>query len=112
MVKSICIVQLNSCNSCIVRKLIIRSVMVLLLIVLAFVVYYCWRSFPIIAGFGAKGLCSCMYVSGRAEDDVKKEELGSFPFTLARYEVNHEELSVTGSVWGLAKRKAIYRPGL
>jgi CubicO group peptidase (beta-lactamase class C family) len=53
-----------------------------------------------------------MYVAGRAEDDVKKEELGGFLFSLGTYKVNRADSSVTGSVWGLARRKAIYRPGL
>ena len=86
--------------------------MIVLLLVLVYTVYYCWRSFPIVAGFGAKNLCSCMFVAGRTEESVKKEELGAFPFTLARYTINLADSSVTGTVWGMAKRKAIYRPGV
>jgi len=52
-----------------------------------------------------------MYVAGRSEEDVKKQELGGFPFTLGSYKVDPKDSSVTGSVLGLAKRKAIYRPG-
>ena len=81
-------------------------------ILIAFAIFYGWRSFPIISGFGAKDVCSCMFVGGRSEDDVKKQELGAFPFTLGRFKVNMEDSSVTGSVLGLARRKAIYRPGL
>ena len=78
----------------------------------AYVVFYCWRSFPILSGFGAKSLCSCLFVAGRTEIDVKKEELGDFPFTLASYTVHLEDSSVTGKVMGLARRKAIFRKGL
>jgi len=53
-----------------------------------------------------------MFVSGRSETDVKHEELGDFPFTLGSYEVNALDSSVTGRVWGMAKRKAIFRKGL
>ena len=53
-----------------------------------------------------------MFVGGRNEADVKKEELGDFPFSLGRFEVNPKDSSVSGTVLGLAKRKAIYRPGL
>ena len=53
-----------------------------------------------------------MFVAGRSEKDVKQEELGDFPFTLGSYEVNVVDSSVTGRVWGMAKRKAIFRKGL
>ena len=53
-----------------------------------------------------------MFVAGRSETDVKHEELGDFPFTLGSYEVNLVDSSVTGRVWGMAKRKAIFRKGL
>jgi len=94
------------------KKIIFRAVLAILTVLVAYAIFYSWRSFPIISGFGAKGLCSCMFVTGRAEADVKNEELGDFPFTLASYEVNITDSSVTGTVWGLAKRKAIYRKGL
>ena len=43
---------------------------------------------------------------------MKEQELGEFPFTLGSYKVNMVDSSVTGSVWGMAKRKAIFRKGL
>jgi CubicO group peptidase (beta-lactamase class C family) len=94
------------------KKIIFRAVLIVLVLIVAYVFYYSWRSFPIISGFGAKDLCSCMFVTGRSEADVKKQELGEFPFTLASYHVNLQDSSVVGTVWGLAKRKAIYRDGL
>jgi CubicO group peptidase (beta-lactamase class C family) len=94
------------------KRIVVRSLFILSLAILGYVFYYGWRSFPIIAGFGAKDLCSCMFVGGRTEADVKQEELGDFPFTLGKYEVNLKDSSVTGRVWGMARRKAIYRQGL
>lgn len=41
-----------------------------------------------------------------------KEDLAGFPLSLGSFKVNEKDSSVTGSVWGLAKRKAIYRKGL
>ncbi|HTI07730.1 MAG TPA: serine hydrolase [Puia sp.] len=75
-------------------------------------VYYCWVSFPIISGYGAKVLCSAIFVSGRKEQEVRREELASFPLTLAHYTVDYNDSSVTGTVWGLAEKKVIYRKGL
>ena len=83
-----------------------------LLLVLAFGVRYCWVSFPIVTGYGAKVLCSALFVSGRNEEKVIAEELGFFPVSLARYEVDYRDSSVTSSVFGLAEKKAIYRRGL
>ena len=75
-------------------------------------VYYCWVSFPIISGYGAKVLCSSVFVAGRDEAQVRKEDIGSFPLSLGNYTVDYKDSSVTGSVWGLAKKKAIFRKGL
>jgi CubicO group peptidase (beta-lactamase class C family) len=95
-----------------IKKIILRTLLLIVLLIVGYAVYYGWVSFPIISGFGAKDLCSCVFVSGRPEADVVKEELGDFPLTLGSYTVNYEDSSVTGTVWGMAKRKAIYRPGI
>src|SRR5882757_4216568 len=75
-------------------------------------VYYCWVSFPIISGYGAKVLCSAVFVSGRSEQEVRREDLASFPLTLAHYTVDYRDSSVTGTVWGMAEKRVIYRKGL
>ena len=93
------------------RKIIKRSVLIILLAVLAFGVYYSWRSFPIISGYSAKNACSCLFIQNRNEKDVINEELGDFPLSLGSIVVDRQNASVTGSVWGMAKRKAIYRKG-
>jgi len=93
------------------KKILFRSTLIICLAGLAYGAFYAWRSFPLISGFGAKGLCSCMFVAGRKEPDIKKEELGDFPFTLGSFRVDKKDSSVTGKVLGFAKRKAIYRRG-
>lgn len=81
-------------------------------IVVAAAIYYAWISFPIITGFGAKQKCSCMFVSGRDETSIDTSELGLFPFTLVHYKVDKNAKTVTGSILGLARKKAIYRDKL
>ncbi len=67
---------------------------------------------PILSGFGAKDLCSCVFVGGRNETSVLENELGGLPFSLGTFKVSFEDSSATGSVFGLARVKAIYRKGL
>src|SRR5262249_10397037 len=38
--------------------------------------------------------------------------LGGFPLSLGSFHVDEKDSSVTGSVWGFAKRKAIFRQGV
>jgi CubicO group peptidase (beta-lactamase class C family) len=77
-----------------------------------YVIIYCWISFPVATGYGAKVLCSAIFISGRNEQDIKSQELNFTPLNLARYAVNYLDSSVTCSLLGFAKRKAVYRTGL
>ena len=52
-----------------------------------------------------------MYLQHRNPADVINEDLSSFPLSLGTFVVNEKDSSVTGSVWGFAKRKTIYRKG-
>jgi CubicO group peptidase (beta-lactamase class C family) len=94
------------------NKKILLSLMIVLIIILAACVWYAWRAFPIISGYGAKNMASAIYLQHRKPADILKEDLATFPLSLGTYKVNEEEQSVTGSVFGFARRKAIYRKGI
>lgn len=93
-------------------KLFKRIVLVVVVAVIAYGSYYLSQAFPIIAGYGAKNLCSCVFVAGRNPEEVIQQELGAALVNLGTYQVNRQDSSATGSVFGLSERKAIYRKGL
>lgn len=95
------------------KKPLLRSLLLALLTAgIVYGIYYCWISFPIITGYGAKTLCSAIFVAGRDEQQVRNEDLGFFPISLGHYVIDRKDSSVTGSLLGLAKQKAIFRTGL
>ena len=94
------------------KKRIKRIILLVLLIALGYGINYCRVSFPIISGYGAKNLCSAVFISNRNPKEVIAQELGKFPLKLGSFEVDYKDSSVTGSVFGFAKCKAIYRKGL
>src|ERR1700760_2102934 len=94
------------------KKIIIRSLGILLIAAVALLIYYCWISFPLMAGYGAKVMCSAVFDGGRNEQQVREQDLSSYMMSLANFQVNYKDSSVTGSIFGFGKRKAIYRNGL
>ena len=93
------------------KKIVFRIVLAVMLFTVIFMIWLIRNVFPVISGYGAKNLCSAVYLQHRTVDDVAKEDLGDFPISLGSYTVNRKDSSVTASVWGFAKRKAIYRKG-
>lgn len=94
------------------RKTIKRIALLILLAAFVYGAVYAYRALPIISGFGTKAVCSCVYISGRTAEDVIKNELRQAPLSLGTYSVDFSDSSASGNVFGLAKRKAIYRKGL
>src|SRR5688500_12715171 len=89
-----------------------RFILILLMALFGYVIYFAWGAFPGISGFGAKNLCSCMFVAGRDERSIREDELSVNFVKLGTFTVNKQNSSVIGSVIGLAKRKAVFRKGL
>jgi CubicO group peptidase (beta-lactamase class C family) len=95
-----------------VKKVIVRFLKILLIAATGTLIYYCWISFPIITGYGAKVMCSAVFDAGRNEEQVRNQDLSSYMMKLADFRVDRADSSVTGTIFGMAKRKAIYRNGL
>lgn len=93
-------------------KIFKRTLFILILLIVGYSAQYAWRAFPIISGYGAKDMCSCVFLGGRDPKNVIANELNSVPLKYGTFEVSWKDSSVTGSVFGLAKRKAVFRKGL
>ena len=94
------------------RRSIKRLSLIVIFLGLLWVMHYAWVSFPIITGYSAKQMCTCVFVSQRDKQDVDTSDLADFPFKLAGNKVDYQDSSVTTSIWGMAKKKAIYRKGV
>ena len=93
-------------------RMLKKTLLVLAAIILIYGISYAWRAFPILSGYGSKMLCSCVMLAGRQPEDVIRNELGQLPLSWGTFKVDFSDSSATGSVFGLAVKKAIFRKGL
>jgi CubicO group peptidase (beta-lactamase class C family) len=93
------------------KKIFTRIILVFILIMIAGATWFVWPRLPIITAFAAKGMCSSVFLADKAPERVQTEDLSFFPISLAKTTVDYEEQSATSTVFGLARRKAIFRDG-
>ena len=74
--------------------------------------YYAGLMMRVLTGFGAKQLCSCVFVSQRTAASVLADDLNRFPYRLAKYHVNYQDQSTTSQLGPWSLRRAVHRPGL
>src|SRR6476646_9168645 len=94
------------------RKTFFRGLLLALLLII--ILLFIWLSttvFRDVSGYGSKNLCSAVYLQHRDPKDVIREDLADFPLSLGKFTINENDSSATGSVWGIAKSKTIYRKG-
>jgi CubicO group peptidase (beta-lactamase class C family) len=94
------------------KKTLRRIIWLLIVIAIIGITWFVWPRLPIITAFASKGMASSVFVADKDPERVEAEDLSFFPISLAKSEVDFEEKSVTSTVFGLAKRKAVYREGL
>ncbi len=74
--------------------------------------YIYFPALNIVTGYSSKNMASGLFLAERDQASLKEDDNGFFPISLAKYEVNTKEKSVTASLFGLMKRKAIYSNGV
>ncbi len=79
---------------------------------LGYGIYYTGLMMQVLTGFGAKQLCSCVFVSQRTEASILADDLNRFPYSLATYEINRLAQWTESRMGPWASRRAIYRDGL
>ena len=94
------------------KKLLGRILYFFLLAVVIGAVIYAWPRLPIITAFAVKGMCSCVFIANRDPESIASQDLSFFPISLATTKTNYDDKSVTATLLGLVKRKAVYREGL
>jgi CubicO group peptidase (beta-lactamase class C family) len=94
------------------KKLIKRVLWLLLLALIIVVTWFAWPRVPIITAFAAKGMCSSVFLAKKSPEQISAEDLSFFPISLAKCKIDYEEKSVTAKVFGMGKRKAVFRDGL
>ena len=94
------------------KKWIKRILLFFSLLLLIVILMFLWQGLPIITGYGARLLCSAVFLEGRNPDDVLKQDLASFPYNIAHFTINRQDSSATGSILGVARQKAAYRTGI
>lgn len=92
------------------RKILKYGIWAILLAILVYAIDFGIKYAYIGSSYDAKIVCSCTFVSGRDWESIKAEDLYAVPF--ATIEIDKKEQSVTSNIYGFAKTKAIYRPGL
>jgi CubicO group peptidase (beta-lactamase class C family) len=83
-----------------------------LVLVLSAVLVYYYPRLNIITGFSAKSVCTCTFEAGRDQQSIESGDTNFDPMYYAKNRIDKEEKSVTSTVFGLKKRKAVYREGI
>ncbi len=92
------------------KKTIAISCTTLLIALLATAYYILNPLLPIITGYGAKSMCSGVFVAHRNADSIRAIDVNFSPINLSNIQVNYEEQSVESRfLWHTSK--AIYREG-
>jgi CubicO group peptidase (beta-lactamase class C family) len=93
------------------KKRLKKAIWLVILAGLGCGIWFVWPRLPIITAYAAKGMCSSVFLANKQPDRIITEDLSFFPINMAITRIDYEEKSATSTVFGLAKRKAVFREG-
>ena len=93
-------------------KKLIKIIFILLFTSILYFIYANYPRLDIITGFSARNMASSIFYGSRTQKYIEENGNGFPPISFAKNVVNHSERSVTSTVFGLNKRKAIYIDGI
>lgn len=94
-----------------IKKLLI-GFGILLILALSGAIYYFLPQAGVATGYAAKKMCSCTFATDRLPDEVAKNDLYFSVLPQVKNVIDKIEKSVTSSLFGLATKKAVFRPGI
>lgn len=93
-------------------KKIIKYLLLIVLLVVAYLAYTIYPKFDIVNGFSSKSIASHKFIAKRNQEQTEKEDNDIPSMDLATSTLNNKEKSVSSKVWQFKKRTAKYKDGL
>jgi CubicO group peptidase (beta-lactamase class C family) len=94
------------------KKRVLLSLMVFMIVLLCFALLYITYLSPGITGYAAKNIASGVFVAGRTQESIEKEDINFFPVIYTKNTVDYDKGIVTSKLLGIWKSEAVYNEGL
>jgi CubicO group peptidase (beta-lactamase class C family) len=94
------------------KKRILLSLMVFMIVLLCSALLYITYLSPGITGYAAKNIASGVFVAGRTQESIEKEDINFFPVIYTKNIVDYNKGIVTSKLLGIWKSEAVYNEGL
>ncbi len=93
-------------------KKLLKYLLIIVLLIFLYLGYTYYPALNIVTGYASKNMASGLFLAKRDQLSMEKQDNGFLPINFASYVVDEEGKSVSSSIFGLMKRKAIYKEGL
>jgi CubicO group peptidase (beta-lactamase class C family) len=106
------LINLQNVNGIIMKKRILIFLLYFLIILIGCTLLYINYLSPGITGYAAKNIASGVFVAGRTQESIEKEEINFFPVIYSKNIVDNDSKTVTSKLLGIWKAEAVHNEGL